>query len=548
MSVVWDASRQLVHPVQRVFVANTDTPKDCAKMIMEGTVRSLRDAGLTVIAVCADQEFKGALALYGQDGEPLTLLRLAKETGRKMATLQASGASLVPLIKAKVHSLFRVDLNSAWLERSVENFDDVDILLAPLYLQEMHTTINDLLQANPDTHITSALRLTRDAILNGACLALHKKSKTWINDPELSKESLKTQLSLKGIGDATAGKILARRDSMPEHRFTDISEVAATPGVGPLTFELLQDRLCVDAAHAVEGRGTIKDASPGAQRRLAGALVYAEVNALNQQRSSSSSDFNDPESNAFNLAHGAYFSVVPDWYIPSEPEMEGGALPHPFWAIMCSTHALKNVLSNAIISGKSDDETPERKEFYEAFKSLLAQKGKASDCGGYYDDEGGEIEVRFTATELEYGDAQDAKRCRRMLSVETVRGLRAIGKMECAELVECAHYAIQAWDTRGIDMSVRIAYWVALKQWLLRGVDVYQISHDMTRPVKGLISVQTWEATLMAIDTTLQMGVYLTAKWGAEKYQERFNARICSMTHSRSNSVGPFERQPSRQR
>ena len=499
---------------QREFISNGTKPRDCLRLMRQGTEKALVDRGVWVIGITYDGEFDWG-GRWDEDGLPLNLLRLRQsieqDISKENGMFHARAAFEV---KRKINQLFHVNIDVSDLLVSVDDMEDVDVTLAPQQLQEDYNKLCGLLEANPSSHLTSAIRGTKNALLNAVKRDQYRKAKIWINDPELSVESL-LSLSIPNFGEKKAKGIVDFRSQLSHGTFQTLAELKDAPLVGPKLFEALLPHVCLEKESAAAGRGKLTKTKPRALTKLAADFRYASAVQDNLEKANAESDsaqgISDAEDLKFYIGSNCYFSR------PERSKMTGKLI----WKSPCSTHLLKNC-RNQICSGRFDDACPERRMFYTAYKRLLDEWDKLPSW------QGKQKMPPFTAAELDGSDKQKVDTARRMFHKNCVKGLRALGEMQVARFVEVVHFYSQAFDTRGIPMAERSAYLVACKQWLLDGVDIPSIDLAPGSTIKG-ISVRTWEQLLISIDSYLQMGVYLQKEWGGDIYEEWFNSRcLCT--------------------
>jgi len=497
---------------QREFISNSTTPRDCLRLMREGTEKALHDRDVWVIAITYDGEFDWG-GRWDEDGLPLNLLRLRQsieqDISEKYGRFQGRAAFEV---KRRVNQLFQVDIAVRDLATTVDDLEDVDITMAPQHLKENYDKLCSLLDANPSSHLTSAIRGAKNAVLNAIKRKQHRPAKIWINDPELNVESL-LSLGIPNFGEKKANAILEYRSQLKDTKFKSLAELKNAPLVGPKLFEALEPNVCLGKSSASAGRGKLTTTKPRALIKLAADFAYAAAVQENLDKAASGDD-QDPmnaEDLKFFIGSNSYFSR------PERSKITGKLI----WKSPCATHLLKNC-RNQICSGRFDDACPERARYYTAFKRLLDEWDSLPTW------EGKSQLPPFTAAELDGSDIQKVDTARRMFHINCVKGLRALEETAVARFVEMVHYYSQAFDTRGIPMATRSTYLVAFKQWLMEGVDICSIDLSPGSTIKG-ISIRTWEQLLISIDSYLQMGIYLQKEWGGNIYEEWFNSRcLCT--------------------
>jgi hypothetical protein len=135
---------------QREFISNGTKPRDCLRLMRQGTEKALADGNVAVIGITYDGEFDWG-GRWDEDGSPLNLLRPRQsiEQGRiskKYGMFQAGAAFEV---KTSVNQLFHVNIDIPDLLETVDGMDDVDVTLAPRQLREDYNKLCGLLEANP---------------------------------------------------------------------------------------------------------------------------------------------------------------------------------------------------------------------------------------------------------------------------------------------------------------------------------------------------------------------------------------------------------------
>jgi len=180
------------------------------------------------------------------------------------------------------------------------------------------------------------------------------------------------------------------------------------------------------------------------------------------------------------------------WYIPFISTING--LPH--FAHPCWVHVIKNIRAS-ILNGSKPSATADQQQLFQEFLAMVENTK----------------EVHLSIPEMRGLDLQNFPTCLRMFSQESVTGLRDLGHTYAATLCFNVAQFAHALDVRGnvenkLDMDARCNILREVKAWLLDGIDVFKVDSH----VKGM-SWQTWESTIVCIDSFLQL-----RKWISEVF------------------------------